>query len=154
MRNFGGLAIGAIAIIGWIVITMTRIISRNRVREMMIRERIALIEKGLVPSPEVDPAGFERVMRRTELDLWPPRRAPGRHFRVGIILMGVGVGAFLVIGAGSGSFRQAMGPGGFLFALGVAFFIIGLFDERAAPMSPPSGMSQPPMSPTDSRRPE
>src|ERR1700756_2394442 len=114
-----------VAIVGGIIFSIGKTVMRPRVRELEIRERIAMIEKGLVPPPEVDPDGFERVMRRAEFDPWQRRHAPGRHFRAGIILMGVGVGAFLVIGAGSGSFRQAMGPGGFLFALGVAFFVIG-----------------------------
>ena len=35
-----------------------------RMRELRIRERIAMIEKGLVPPPEVDPAGFDRAMGR------------------------------------------------------------------------------------------
>ncbi len=33
--------------------------SRRQVREMEHRERLAMIERGLVPSPELDPAAFE-----------------------------------------------------------------------------------------------
>ena len=93
-------------------------------------------------------------MRRRELDLWQHRQAPGRHFRAGIILMGVGFGTFLVIGAGSGSLWRAVGPGGFLFALGVAFFVIGLFDARVEAMNPPPGPSEAPRSSTDAHRPQ
>ena len=37
-------------------------LSRARIREFEIRERIAMIEKGLVPPPEKDPDGFDRVL--------------------------------------------------------------------------------------------
>jgi len=154
MRDFGPFAVGMVAIAAWMVITVTRIISRNRVREMQIRERIALIEKGLVPPPEVDPAGFERAMRRHEGDPWQRRHSPGRHLRVGIILIGVGVGLMLIIAAGSGSIRIAIGPGGFLVALGLAFVLIGLFDSPvlSANSSTPPPSSAP--APPDTRRPD
>ena len=42
------------------VIVLT--LSRARVRELEVRERIAMIERGLVPPPEVDPRGFDRAM--------------------------------------------------------------------------------------------
>ena len=55
-----------VAVIGGIGIAITGIISNARLRELKIRERIAMIEKGLVPPPEVDPAGFDRAMDRVE----------------------------------------------------------------------------------------
>jgi len=45
MRDLSPFVVAIVAITAWMVITVTRIISRNRVREMQIRERIALIEK-------------------------------------------------------------------------------------------------------------
>jgi hypothetical protein len=108
MRDLSPFVVAIVAITAWMVITVTRIISRNRVREMQIRERIALIERGLVPPPEVDPAGFDRVMKRYEGDPWQRRHSPGSHLRAGIILIGVGVGVMLVITAGSGSIHVAI----------------------------------------------
>jgi len=133
MREVAPFVVAIVAIIGWMIVTVTRVISRNRVREMQVRERIALIEKGLVPPPEVDPAGFDRVMRRYDADPWQRRNAPGRHLRAGIILIGVGVGLILIIAGGSGSIRIAIGPGGFLVALGLAFVLIGLFESPDQP---------------------
>jgi len=154
MRDLSPFVVAIVAITAWMVITVTRIISRNWVREMQIRERIALIEKGLVPPPEVDPAGFDRVMKRYEGDPWQRRHSPGRHLRAGIILIGVGVGVMLVIAAGSGSIRVAIGPGGFLVALGLAFVLIGLFDSPvlSANSSTPPPSSAP--APPDTRRPD
>ena len=34
--------------------------NRRRFREMEHRERLAMIDRGLIPPPEVDPDGFER----------------------------------------------------------------------------------------------
>jgi len=39
--------------------------SRDRMRELAMRERIAMIEKGLVPSPESDPARFDLLITPT-----------------------------------------------------------------------------------------
>ena len=54
-----------------------------------------MIERGLVPPPEVDPRGFDRAMDRY-------RRATasgsGRHRRAGVTLMGVGFGLMVLIG--------------------------------------------------------
>ena len=36
--------------------------SRRQVREMEHREKMAMIERGLVPPPELDPVGFEERM--------------------------------------------------------------------------------------------
>lgn len=154
MRDLSPFVVAIVAITAWMVITVTRIISRNRVREMQIRERIALIERGLVPPPEVDPAGFDRVMKRYEGDPWQRRHSPGRHLRAGIILIGVGVGVMLVIAAGSGSIRVAIGPGGFLVALGLAFVLIGLFDSPVVSAnSATTGPSAAP-APPDTRKPD
>ena len=56
--------IPVVAIVGGIASAITATIARGRVRELEIKERIALIEKGIVPPPEVDPQGFDRAMGR------------------------------------------------------------------------------------------
>jgi hypothetical protein len=138
----GGNIIAVVAIVGWVIVTITRIISRNRVREVQVRERIAMIEKGLVPPPEVDPAGFERAMGR---DDWYERRrhrVSGRHRRAGVVLMGVGFGFMVLVGLNSPSdfHRGGLGVGGFLAILGLAFFLGSLFEDPREPwdMSPPN----------------
>ena len=150
MREIAPFAVAIVAITGWMVITVTRIIARNRVREMQIRERIALIEKGLVPPPEVDPAGFERVMGRHEGDLWQSRPSTGRHLRAGIVLLAVGFGVMLLVSTASQSLRIGIGPGGLIMALGLAFVLIHLFEPP--PLRPPTPPG-PPASP-EPRRPD
>src|SRR3954453_6043312 len=84
-----------VAIVGSFTYMIVIALSRARVRELEVRERIAMIERGLVPPPEVDPRGFDRAM-----DMYDRRRhrGPGRHRRAGITLMGVGFGLMLLIG--------------------------------------------------------
>ncbi len=105
------------------VIVLT--LSKARVRELEVRERIAMIERGLVPPPEVDPRGFDRAMKVYDHRRY---RAPGRHRRAGITLMGVGFGLMMLIGVAAGSMNEGIGVGGFFVIMGIAFFVNGLFD--------------------------
>jgi hypothetical protein len=123
-----------------IVLTM----NKSRLRELEIRERIAMIERGLVPPPEVDPRGFDRAMDRYERLRY---RSPGRHRRAGVTLMGVGFGLVLLIGVGGGSINEGIGVGGFLVIIGFAFFVNSLFDHPRDEFPPmpgrPSGSGGP-----------
>jgi hypothetical protein len=127
------------------VIVLT--LSRARVRELEVRERIAMIERGLVPPPEMDPRGFDRAML-----LMAERkrfRSPGRHRRAGITLMGVGFGLMMLISVAGGAMNEGIGVGGFFVIMGLAFFINGLFDHpaEAFPAAPPRAASTNPSGP-------
>jgi hypothetical protein len=134
-----------IAIIGSFTYVIVATLSRNRVRELEVRERIAMIERGLVPPPEVDPRGFDRAMDRYDRYDRYRYRSPGRHRRAGVTLMGMGFGLMLLIGVAGDSMSSGIGVGGFLVILGLAFFINGLFDHQVEPY-PPAG-SRPPSPP-------
>ena len=129
------------------VIVLT--LSRARVRELEVRERIAMIERGLVPPPEVDPRGFDRAMDRYERRR---ERSPGRHRRAGVTLMGIGFGLMMLIGVAGESLSSGIGIGGFLVIIGLAFFLNSLFDpprDAYPPVSsrPASSSSAPPEPP-------
>jgi hypothetical protein len=132
-----------IAIIGVMTTAIVATINRARIRELQIRERIAMIERGLVPPPEVDPHGFDRAMSRMERIDRYRGPTPARHRRAGIIIMGVGFGMMVLIGFTEGTSGEALGVGGFLVVLGLAFFISSLSDSRTT-ASPPSTSAQPP----------
>lgn len=117
--------------------------ARARVRELQIRERIAMIEKGLVPSPVADPRGFDRAVRRYDRR---PGRGPHRHRSAGVTLVGVGLGLMLMIAFAGNSPQKAVGIGGFVVMLGVAFIINGMFDQRQLDTEIPSG-AEPPLDP-------
>ena len=133
-----------ISILGVFTIAITAMLSRMRMRELKIRERIAMIEKGLVPPPEVDPAGFDRAMGRYDRSERRGRYAAGRHRRAGIMLIGVGLG--LMVLRGAFPHGGPAGAGGFLAILGLAFLISSLFEpsyESPRPQ-PPSTPPTPP----------
>ena len=99
---FWPFSVPIVAILAWVTYMIVATLSRHRLRELEIRERIAMIERGLVPPPEVDPRGFDRVMNR--IDRHESRYGSGRHRRAGITIMGVGFGLMFMIGfAGRGS---------------------------------------------------
>jgi hypothetical protein len=124
-----------VAIVGAFAVAIVQAVQKGRIRELRIRERIAMIEKGLVPPPEVDPPGFDRAMRIYERYDHLRARGAGRHRRVGIILIGIGLGLMVLISS-VGASDEGIGVGGFLCILGLAFLINSLFEIRQ-PSSPP-----------------
>jgi len=147
------------AIVGAFAYSIAKTMSYARVRELEVRERIAMIERGLVPPPEKDPKGFERAMDqverarsfRDEMDYRYGRKSPGRYRSAAITLIGIGFGLMLLISVAGDSPEAGIGVGGFLIILGAAFFINSLLTGRddhgwrsgPAPMPP----SQPPAEP-------
>ena len=133
-----------VAILAGCTVAIVGTLARNRVRELEIRERIAMIEKGLVPPPEVDPRGFERAMAHQDLHAYQTRSRPsGRHRRGGITLIGVGLGLMVLIALPGGDPRSALGVGGFLVIMGLAFLINGRFESREWRQMPPISPGSP-----------
>jgi uncharacterized protein DUF6249 len=138
-----------IAMLGGFVYLIVRTVLRNRVRELEIRERIAMIERGLVPAPEVDPRGFERAMTRHDTVVL--RNAPTRSRSAGVIFMGIGAALMFLIGFAGGEPGAAIGVGGALIIIGLAFFLNGLMSggrdlpvvERYVPAPPPHAPASP-----------
>lgn len=127
-----------VSIVGSFAYAITHSMHKARVRELEIRERIAMIEKGLVPPPEVDPRGFDRAMNRYDRANWTTSAA--RHRRAGITLIGIGIGLIVLIGF-SGSPTEGFAIGGFISVLGLAFLINSLFELHQQPPLPPTNGS-------------
>src|SRR5438105_9481614 len=115
-------------ILGAFATAIAATMARARVRELEIRERIAMIEKGLMPPPEVDPRGFDRAMDRYDRIQWSTSAA--RHRRAGIVLLAVGIGLFFMIAIAGGETSAGVGVGGFLAVLGLAFLVNSLFERQ------------------------
>lgn len=130
---FGAVVVGGL----WIVIYA--FVARQRLRELAVRERIALIERGLVPAPEVDPARFERLVG-------PPKRpvnATAQRYRsAGVMLIGVGIAILILLVFAAGVPEVAFGIGGGLAALGAAMFFNGMLLGQQDPRDL-SGLSRP-----------
>jgi len=140
-----GIMVPIVAIIGAFVFIIVKTLARARVRELEIRERIAMIERGLVPAPEVDPRGFDRAMSRLERRelRHESRHGSSRHRRVGVTLIGVGFGMMMLIGVAGNSISEGIGIGGFLVILGMAFLVNSFFEPRSGGDSYPSSGARP-----------
>jgi hypothetical protein len=165
---FWPISIPVVAIVGAFVYGIVQTLARARVRELEVRERIAMIERGLVPPPEKDPNGFDRAMHRYdrvrdryEDTDWRGRRTPNRYRSAGITLMGVGFGLMLLITFSGGDASVGIGVGGFMVVMGLAFLVNSLFSRRPdyyyrypyPPPPPPSSGSPNPPPPHDPSRP-
>src|SRR5436190_19750168 len=84
-----------VAIVGGLVFAAIKEVSQGRVRELEVRERIAMIERGMVPPPETDPHGFERQMYA--VDRMQHTHAGTRFRTAGIVVISVGFGLMLLI---------------------------------------------------------
>ena len=150
MEEFGFLAspfgIALVAIVGGIFAGIVSTMFKARVRELEIRERIAMIEHGLVPPPERDPEGFEQQMRI--VDHWQQRPAAPRFRSGGIMVISVGFGLMVLLWF-VGVQREGIGIGGFLVVIGLGMLVNSFFAPAARPHqpqpppppSPPSGHS-------------
>ena len=136
---FSPFMIPIVAIAGGILMGIVSTLSKSRIRELEIRERIAMIERGLVPPPETDPAGFERRMRA--IDHIQQRHSVAPRFRSGgIMVMSVGFGLTMLLWF-VGAPREGVGVGGFLVIIGLGMLVNSLFSTTPAPLTPPTQSS-------------
>jgi hypothetical protein len=114
---------------GGFVLAMIGFVFRQRLRELAIKERIAMIEKGLVPSPEIDPARFDMLVGGSR----PSTRSAERYRSAGVIIMGLGVAMVILLTFASGAPGVAFGVGGALTIVGLAAFINGSLQRGGGP---------------------
>ena len=101
--------------------------SRRRFREMEHRERLAMIERGLIPSPELDPAAFER---RSNVAPVPEPQVTTRARSTGVMLIGFGLGLAMLIAFAFEVPEVGVGLGGAFALLGGAFVVNAMLSAR------------------------
>lgn len=153
-----GMMIPIVAILGGILVVIVGMMNKARLRELEIKERIAMIERGMVPAPEADPRGFDRAITRLE-QVQRVRQLQGygasRHRRAGITLMGVGFGMMVLMTFTGEGPSTGLGVGGFLVVMGLAFFVNAWFEGRdvqGTAVRPP--VAQPTSTTTDTHPPQ
>ncbi|HEY7442983.1 MAG TPA: DUF6249 domain-containing protein [Vicinamibacterales bacterium] len=121
-------AVAVAGIAGWVLITLYGMYLRSRRREMAHRERVAMIEKGIAPPPEADPAKFE-LLAGLDNGLSTVRHdiRAGRARRAGVVIMGVGMGVGWLLALTADN-QVGLGVGGMIFILGLAFFLSASLD--------------------------
>jgi len=141
---FSPFMIPIVAIVGGITVAIVNSINRSRIRELEIRERIAMIEKGMVPAPESDPNGFERKMASVERMQY---RTHGNRYRSGgVMVMSVGFGLMLMLWF-VGAEREGIGVGGFIVMIGLGLLVNGFLTSSSPSSLYPPSSSQPPQPP-------
>ena len=115
------LTIFAMMIFAGIAVLWMAMQSRRRFREMEHRERLAMIERGLLPSPESDPLAFEQSLAGSRTVATSP--ISGRMRSAGVILIGFGLALTVLITFAAETPRVAFGVGGAFVMIGLAFFV-------------------------------
>jgi hypothetical protein len=136
----------ATIVLSGVGLMIAAMMNRRRFREMEHRERLAMIERGLLPSPESDPMGFESGAGFTETEA----DTGVRYRTAGVLMMGLGFGLIVLIGFTVGEPAVGVGVGGAWAILGAAsllnYFLISRREQdrggprrwtpRPAPRSP------------------
>ena len=97
-------SIVALVILSGVGLMVAAMMNRRRFREMEHQERLAMIERGLLPSPESDPAGFDAGSR---LSAGPD--AGIRYRTAGVLMMGFGLGLLVLLTFTAGRIRRRAG---------------------------------------------
>ena len=126
-------ALPVLVLVGLFLLAAFWISRRARLREWAHRERIAMIEKGLVPSAELSPgAPALSVIESTFAPeaVAKPSRIATRFRSAGVMLVGLGVALALIIGVTAGNPNVGLGIGGAIVALGAAMIVNGVLIGR------------------------
>ena len=133
MRQFidvGGIlavTLPVILLLGGVAVMLIALRGRQRLKELAAQERIAMIDKGLVPSPVSDPAGFESAMARR-----PVSDRALRYRSAGLVLTGMGVALMILLFFVMPEAVRgvAVGVGGAMTMLGLTILANGLLLAR------------------------
>ena len=102
-------------LIAGVVVIMAGLRYRAQIKELKHRERMAMIDKGLMPPPE-----FEAASTTTHA-------AQQRSRSFGIILVGLGFALMFLIGVAGGALDTGIGVGGAVAILGGAFIVRSIY---------------------------
>jgi hypothetical protein len=132
-----------------VIMMIAAMANRRRQRELEHRERLAMIERGIMPSPESDPAAFESA---AGFHPSSESRAGVRYRTAGVLMIGFGLAIMMLITFSAGNFDIGFGVGGSFAVLGGAsllnYFLITRRDqERANVRWTPPRRPEPPPSP-------
>jgi hypothetical protein len=140
-----GVILSLATLLGGVVVILAGLHYRTRMKELRHQERLAMIERGLLPPPEFDvpPATFAPAQR-------------SRSF--GIVVVGLGFALMFLIGIAGGAPESGVGIGGAVVILGIAFIVRSIFAPPPPPTwhrggVPPPQPPPPPGPPSDTIRP-
>ena len=115
------LTVFVLIVVAGLTLLLMAMNNRRYMRELAHRERMAMIERGLVPPPESDLVAFEQATPLSPAGQPSPGPRRGERYRTfGIALIGLGLGFAFIIGFTGGEPDIALGVGGAWASLGLA----------------------------------
>jgi hypothetical protein len=101
-------------VFGGLAVLWMAMVNRRAVREMEHKERLAMIQRGVVPAPETDPLAFDAAIS-------PPENLSPRAERwrsAGILFIGLGLALLMLLTFAAGEPAAGLGVGGAFAVLG------------------------------------
>jgi hypothetical protein len=134
-------------IFGGVVMLWLAMSNRRALREMEHRERLAMIQHGLMPAPEADPVGFEAVAEQAFEPV--PRRSSERWRSAGVMFIGLGLALMVLISITGEDPQVGIGVGGAFAVLGSTLIFNGrqIRNRENRYRMPPMQMRYPPRPP-------
>jgi hypothetical protein len=108
-----------------VIIVVMGMYQGMKTQAMQHRERMAMIDRGLAPSPATDPDAFDRWRR--------PQRPRTRATTMGVVIVALGLALGMIIAFAGGEPDIGVGIGGAIAILGAAFIVIGELQRKAQP---------------------
>ena len=137
----------AMLIMAGVGLMIAAMFNRRGIREMEHRERLAMIERGLMPSPESDPGGFESAAGFKSIAESP---AGVRYRTAGVLMIGFGLSLMILLTFLAHDASVGFGVGGSFAVLGAASLVNYLLISRReqarsnARWTPPARRPDPP----------
>jgi hypothetical protein len=113
----------SIAIAGGVLVVVSALRHRAKIIEMAHRERLAMIERGLVPPSELPASPAQETRHRRA-------QRSSRLLSAGIVIVGFGLGLATLIAFASGAPSVAVGLGGAVAIVGGALIVTALVVHR------------------------
>jgi hypothetical protein len=114
------LVLTILLIVSAVLVLLMAMHGRRRSQEMLHLERLAMIERGLMPAPEADPELFEQ---KSGFEPAQESRSAQRWRTAGISMIGFGLALIFLIGIASGAPGVGIGIGGAFAMVGGAFLV-------------------------------
>ena len=127
--------LSSLGILAGVAVIWMAMQSRRQIREMEHRERLAMIERGLVPAPESDPAGIRAEVRAARA---PESPSAIRARSGGVIMISLGLAFMFLLSFAAGAPGVGFGVGGAFALVGAGFFVNSLLMSRAEAPRPPA----------------
>ena len=121
-----------VGMIAGVIVILMAMRQRSQQLEMQHRERMAMIERGQVPT---EPANLtDRLISAGSR----PRVVGARYMSLGITVVAIGLGLMTIVSVAGGSPDAGVGVGGAIIILGLAFIANSLVSRNYPPDLPPS----------------